>query len=234
LSFAHFIEIVLVVQIAFIDGTFSVVIYVFDEDEKSRWFYEDKWLIQNEFVDNFSFKISSPPPAHRICGFTLFTRFCMTSEYTLLDPFYIIIRNNTSGRYLRCQAYLLPVSYKHGVREFQSFMHRKLGGDDPTFDNGDEVSISVRRKKPAIQIRTIGVQWLHEEEGKDDDIQSKDEVINAHNSSDDDDDAAHVPKVEIASHFFRNYYCAAHRNETFGDFAWLFAKTGLEFVLYYY
>ncbi|XP_052301341.1 disease resistance protein RUN1 [Populus trichocarpa] len=181
--------------IAFIDGTFSVVIYVFDEDEKSRWFYEDKWLIQNEFVDNFSFKISSPPPAHRICGFTLFTRFCMTSEYTLLDPFYIIIRNNTSGRYLRCQAYLLPVSYKHGVREFQSFMHRKLGGDDPTFDNGDEVSISVRRKKPAIQIRTIGVQWLHEEEGKDDDIQSKDEVINAHNSS---DDAAHL--LEIWGH----------------------------------
>ncbi|XP_061982791.1 disease resistance protein RPV1-like [Populus nigra] len=225
-------------QITFIDGIFNVAVFVFDEDEMLRGFYEeeeeDKWVIQNEFVDNFSFKISSPPPAHRICGFTLFTRFCMTSEYTLLDPFYIIIRNNTSGRYLRCQAYLLPVSYKRGVREFQSFMHRKLGGDDPTFDNGDEVSISVRRKKPAIQIRTIGVQWLHEEEGKDDFIQSKDEVINAHNSSDDDDDAAHVAKVEIASHFFRNYYCAAHRNETFGDFAWLFAKTGLEFVLYYY
>jgi len=32
-------------------------------------------------------------------------------------------------------------------------------------------------------MRTIGVQWLHEEEGDDDDIQSKDEVINAHNSS---------------------------------------------------
>jgi len=42
----------------------------------------------------------------------------------------------------------------------------------------------VRPRGPAIQIRTIGVQWLHEEEGEDDDdIQSKDEVINAHNSS---------------------------------------------------
>jgi hypothetical protein len=109
------------------------------------------------------------------------------------------------------------VSYKHGVREFQSFMHRKLGGDDPTFDNGDEVSISVRRKKPAIQIRTIGVQWLHEEEGKDDDIQSKDEVINAHNSSDDDDDAAHVAKVEIASRIFRNYYCGFYCKSNDGN-----------------
>ena len=54
----------------------------------------------------------------------------------------------------------------------------------------------MRPHDPAIQVRTIGVQWLHEEEGKDDDfIQSKDEVINAHNSSDDDDgDAAHVAK----------------------------------------
>ena len=63
----------------------------------------------------------------------------------------------------------------------------------------------MRPHDPAIQVRTIGVQWLHEEEGKDDDfIQSKDEVINAHNSSDD----AHAAKVEIASRIFRNYYCA--------------------------
>jgi hypothetical protein len=44
----------------------------------------------------------------------------------------------------------------------------------PTFDNGDDVSISVRPHGPAIQIWTVGVQWLHEEEGDDDDIQSKD------------------------------------------------------------
>jgi hypothetical protein len=50
--------------------TFRVVVYVF-EDEMLRWFHEDKWLIQNEFVDNFSFNISSPP-AHRICGYDPF------------------------------------------------------------------------------------------------------------------------------------------------------------------
>jgi hypothetical protein len=69
----------------------------------------------------------------------------------------------------------------------------------------------------AIQIRTVGVQWLHEEEGKDDDIQSKDEVINAHNSSDDDDDAAHVAKVEIASRIFRNYYCGFYCKSNDGN-----------------
>jgi hypothetical protein len=69
---------------------------------------------------------------------------------------------------------------------------------------------------------------LHEEEGKDDDIQSKDGVINAHNSSDDDDDAAHVAKVEIASRIFRNYYCANRTEFNDGDFAWwFFAKKGL-------
>jgi len=91
-------------------------------------------------------------------------------------------------------------------------------------DNGDDVSISVRPLGPPIQIRTIGVQWLHEEEGDDDDIQSKDEVINAHNSSDDDDDDAHVAKVEIASRIFRNYYCGftdkhSARNFTYWNFA---------------
>jgi hypothetical protein len=100
-SFAHFIDIVLVVQITFIHGSFNVVADGFDEDEELRGFYEeeeeDKWLIQNEFVDNFSFKMSSPPPAHRICGFNLFTRFYMTSEYSRFEPFHFIIRNNTSG-----------------------------------------------------------------------------------------------------------------------------------------
>ena len=57
---------------------------------------EDKWLIQNEFVGNFSFKISSPPPAHRICGFNLFLS-CVTSAYRGSSYVYIEIRNNTSG-----------------------------------------------------------------------------------------------------------------------------------------
>jgi len=221
-----------VVQVIFIDGKFNVVVYVFDEDEKLRGFDEEeeegKWLIQNEFVDNFSFKISSPG-THRICGFNLFTRFCVTSEYNFYDAFHIEIRNNTSGLSMHCQAYLLPIR-SQGVREFQSLSHRKLGVGDPTFDNGDDVSISVRRKDPDIQIRTIGVQWLHEEEGDDDDIQSKDEVINARNSSDDDDEA-HVAKIQIASHIVRNYYSTFRAEFYEGDFAWFFAKKGLEPLL---
>ena len=59
---------------------------------------------------------------------------------------------------------------------------------------------------PTIQVRTIGVQWLYEEEGND-------EVINAHNSSDD----AHAAKVEIASRIFRNYYCAFRANVDGGN-----------------
>ncbi|KAJ6978657.1 TMV resistance protein N-like [Populus alba x Populus x berolinensis] len=211
-------------KISFLDGTFNVVVYVFDEDEMLRGFHEeDKWLIQNEFVDNFSFKVSSSPPAHRICGFNLFIS-CVTSAYRGFSNVHIEIRNNTSGRSLLCQS--VVIQYGRGVREIQSLLHTKLGGNDPTFDNGDDVSISVRPRGPAIQIRTVGVQWLHEEEGKD-------EVINAHNSSDDDDDAAHVAKVQIASHIVRNYNCAFHgkrraRNYTF----WSFAKKGLEPALF--
>jgi hypothetical protein len=108
----------------------------------------------------------------------------------------------------------------------------KLGVDDPTFDNGDDVSISVLPLDPTIQTWTIGVQWLYKEEGNDDDdIQSKDEVINAHYSSDDDDDA-HIAKVEIASHIVRNCYCAFHGKYSACNFAlWYFAKKGLELVL---
>jgi hypothetical protein len=117
------------------------------------------------------------------------------------------------------EASVFPKSYKRGVREFQSLMHMKLGVDDPTFDNGDDVSISVLPLDPTIQTRTIGVQWLYKEEGNDDDdIQSKDEVINAHYGSDDDDDA-HIPKVEIASHIVRNYYCAFHGKHSACNFA---------------
>jgi hypothetical protein len=237
-SLAHFIDIVLVVQIIFIDGLFNVVVYVLDEDEMSRWFYkeeeEDKWLIQNECVDNFSFKISSPG-TRQICGFNLFTGLGVTSEYCRSGQVYLEIRNNTSGRYLHCQASAFPMKYVRGVREFQSLMHRKLGVDDPTFDNGDDVSISVLQHDPIIQIRRIGVQWLYEEEGSDDDIQSKDEVINAHNNGGGDGGGggAHVAKVEIASHIFRNYYCAFRCFLYDGNFTWwYFAKKGLEIVLF--
>jgi len=210
------------------DGIFNVFVYAFEDEMFSNLFSPNicKWLIQNEFEDNFSFKISSPPPAHRICGFNLFTGLGVTSAYRGFSNVYIEIRNNTSGQSLLCQFFVFLMRYARGVREVQSLLHTKLGGNDPTFDNGDDVSISVRPRGPAIQIRTVGVQWLHEEEGKD-------EVINAHNSSGDDDDAAHVAEVEIASHIVRNYNCAFHgkrraRNFTF----WNFAKKGLEHVLF--
>jgi hypothetical protein len=225
LSLAHFIDIVLVGQIKFCYGKFNVVVYAFDEDEMLRRFdeeeEEDKWLFQNEFVDNFSFKISSPP-ARRIGGFNLFARFCVTSAYSGSSYVCLEIRNNTSGRCLVCQAYVFSMSYARGVREIQSLMHRKLGGDDPTFDNGDDVSISVLPRGPAIQTRTIGIRWLYEEEGKDDDIQSKDEVINAH-----------VAKVEIASHLLGKYYCAFRCFLCDGKCTWwYFAKKGLEIDLF--
>ncbi|KAJ6893143.1 TMV resistance protein N [Populus alba x Populus x berolinensis] len=164
-------------QIIFHHGRFNVVVYGLDEVEMLRRFYEeeeeDKWLIQNEFVDNFSFKISSPPPAHRICGFNLFIS-CVTSAYLGYSYVNIEIRNNTSGQSFLCQACVFPFGYARGVCGYQSLRHCKLRVDDPTFDNGDDVSISVRPLGPAIQIRRIGVRWLHEEEGKDDDdIQSK-------------------------------------------------------------
>ena len=50
--------------------------------------------------------------------------------------------------------FVKPIRYKRGLH-------------DPTYDNGYGVSISVLPHDPAIQIRTIGVQWLHEEEGND-------------------------------------------------------------------
>jgi hypothetical protein len=212
------------------DGIFNVFVYAFEDEMFSNLFSPNicKWLIQNEFEDNFSFKISSPPPAHRICGFNLFTGLGVTSAYRGFSNVYIEIRNNTSGQSLLCQFFVFLMRYARGVREVQSLLHTKLRGNDPTFDNGDDVSISVRPRGPAIQIRTVGVQWLHEEEGKDEDI-------NAHNSSDDDDDddAAHVAEVEIASHIVRNYNCAFHgkrraRNFTF----WNFAKKGLQLELF--
>ncbi|KAL9346921.1 hypothetical protein Peur_061774 [Populus x canadensis] len=220
-------------QVVFDHGKFNVVVYGLDEDEMLRGFYEeeeeDKWLIRNEFVDNFSFKISSTPPAHRICGFNLFIS-CVTSAYRGSSVVVIEIRNNTSGLSMLCLAFVFPMMYARGVREIQSLLHRKVGGDDPTFDNGDDVCISVLPYDAAIQIKTIGVQWLHEEEGKD-------EVINAPNSSD-DDDAAHVTKVEIASRIFRNYYCGFHGNRNYycGKLNddnidwWYFGRRGLELL----
>ncbi|KAF9672099.1 hypothetical protein SADUNF_Sadunf11G0005500 [Salix dunnii] len=228
-------------QVTVAKGVFNIV--VSDEDGMVKFYEEEEeeWIIQKEFVGHLSFQIASPAE-HRIGAFNLFTRFYTTPETVLCGSVYLEIRNNTSGRSLFCPASFFPSGYKHGNAVLQSLSHWKLGGDDPTFDNGDDVSISVLPLDPTIQILTVGILWLHEEEGKGDDdkIQSNNkvvtsqcssssnrEVIATHNSSDDDADA-HLANVEIASRIFRNYSCAAHYNP--GNLevcSWLFEKKGI-------
>ena len=62
----------------------------------------------------------------------------------------------------------------------------KFEGNDPAFDNGDEFSVSVfTDDHPVVQIKRVGVQMLHEEEGTDDNSSSSNSEVNtAHNSSD--------------------------------------------------
>ncbi|KAJ6728834.1 NB-ARC-RELATED [Salix koriyanagi] len=190
-------------QVTVAKGVFNVIVP--DEDGMFKFYEEEEeeWIIQKEFVGYLSFQIDSPA-AHRICAFNLFTRFCTTPESTLLcGSVYLEIRNNTSGRSLFCPASFYPSGFKHGNAVIQSLSHWKLGGDDPAFDNGDDVSISVLPLDPTTQIMMVGILWLHEEEGNGDDekIQPNNkvvasqcssslnrEVIATHNSSDDDDD----------------------------------------------
>jgi hypothetical protein len=131
-------DIVLMVQVTVFKGVFNVV--VADEDGMFKFYEEEEeeWIIQKEFVGCLSFQIASPA-AHRIYGFNLFTRFCTTSETLLCGSVYLEIRNNTSGRSLFCPASFFPSGYKHGNAVLHSLSHWKLGGDDPTFDNGDDV-----------------------------------------------------------------------------------------------
>ncbi|KAJ6728246.1 LEUCINE-RICH REPEAT-CONTAINING PROTEIN, partial [Salix koriyanagi] len=210
-----------------VKGVFNVV--VSDEDGMCKFYEEEEeeWIIQKEFVGYLSFQISSPA-AHRICAFNLFIRFCTTPETLLCGSVYLEIRNNTSGRSLFCPASFFPSGYEHGNAVFQSLSHWKLGGDDPTFDNGDDVSISVLPLDPTIQIMMVGILLLHEEEGNGDDdkIQSNNKVVTSqcssssnreviathNNSDDDDDDDVYLANVEIASRVFRIYSCDAHYN----------------------
>ncbi|KAJ6725228.1 LEUCINE-RICH REPEAT-CONTAINING PROTEIN [Salix viminalis] len=230
-----------VFQVTVAKGVFNVV--VTDEDGMVKFYEEEEeeWIIQKEFVGHLSFQIASPA-AHQICAFNLFTRFCTAPETLLCGSVYLEIRNNTSGRSLFCPASFFPGGYKHGNTVIQSLSHWKLGGDDPTFNNGDDVSISVLPLDPTIQIMMVGIRWLHEEEGNGDDdkIQSNNkvvasqcssssnrEVIATHNSNDDDADE-HLGNVEIASRIFRNYSCSAHYNPgNLGVCSWLFEKKGI-------
>ncbi|KAF9672103.1 hypothetical protein SADUNF_Sadunf11G0005900 [Salix dunnii] len=214
-------------SVTVVKGVFNVS--VADEDEMVKFYEEEeeKWIIQKEFVGHLSFQIASPA-AHRICAFNLFTRLRTTRETHLRGSVSLEIRNNTSGRSLVCPASFFPSGYKHGNGVIQSLSHWKLGVEDPTFDNGDDVSISVLPLDPTIQVMMAGILWLHEEEGNGngdgDKIQSNNkvvtsrcssssnrEVIVTHNSSDADDDV-HLANAEIASRIFRNYSCAARYN----------------------
>ncbi|KAF9672101.1 hypothetical protein SADUNF_Sadunf11G0005700 [Salix dunnii] len=232
-----------VFQVTVVKGVFNVSVADVDGMFKFYEEEEEKWIIQKEFVGHLSFKTASPA-AHRICAFNLFTRFRTTRETHLRGSVYLEIRNNTSGRSLFCPASFFPSGYKHGNGVIQSLSHWKLGVEDPTFDNGDDVSISVLPLDPTIQVMMVGILWLHEEEGKGngdgDKIQSNNkvatsqcssssnrEVIATHNSSDADDDV-HLANAEIASRVFRNYSCAARYNP--GNLevsSWLFEKKGL-------
>ncbi|KAJ6333794.1 hypothetical protein OIU77_009639, partial [Salix suchowensis] len=214
-------------QVTVVKGVFNVV--VSDENGMCKFYEEEEeeWIIQKEFVGHLSFQIASPA-AQRICAFNLFTRFCTTPETLLCGSVYLEIRNNTSGRSLFCPASIFLSGYKHGNAVFQSLSHWKLGGDDPTFDNGDDVSISMLPHDPTIQVMMVGILWLHEEEGKGngdgDKIQSNNKVVTSqcssssnrevsatHNSIDADDDV-HLAKAEIASRVFRIYSCDARYN----------------------
>ncbi|KAB5533745.1 hypothetical protein DKX38_016831 [Salix brachista] len=237
-------------QVTAFKGVFNVA--VSDEDGMVKFYEEEEeeWIIQKEFVGHLSFQIASPA-AHRICAFNLFTRFRTTRETRLRGSVNIEIRNNTSGRSLFCPASFFPSGYRHGNGVIQSLSHWKLGVEDPTFDNGDDVSISVLSLDPTIQVMMVGILWLHEEEGKGngdgDKIQSNNKVVTSqcsssssrevsatHNSSDADDDV-HLAKTEIASRIFRNYSCSARYNP--GNLevsSWLFEKKGERVLIIYY
>ncbi|KAJ6728835.1 hypothetical protein OIU74_006839 [Salix koriyanagi] len=138
-------------QVTVLKGVFNVA--VSDEDGMVKFYEEEEeeWIIQKEFVGHLSFQIASPA-AHRICAFNLFIRFRTTRETRLRGSVNIEIRNNTSGRSLFCPASFFPSGYRHGNGVIQSLSHWKLGVEDPTFDNGDDVSISVLSLDPTIQL----------------------------------------------------------------------------------
>jgi len=92
--FAHFIISALMEQIELQGNRFNAVLE-YDENEMLE-FYEEG-LIQKEFEEHLSFKISSPA-THRICGFNLFTWFSATPVSNPYLHVYLEIRNNTKGR----------------------------------------------------------------------------------------------------------------------------------------
>ncbi|CAK7346133.1 unnamed protein product [Dovyalis caffra] len=93
------------------------------------------------------------------------------------------IKNNTKGKSVVFSPDFVPRSF-HRTGEFLLLNHWKIGViTDVKFDNGDELSVSVRANEPGIQIKTIGVRIMYEEEGNDHNIKSNNEVVTAYSSS---------------------------------------------------
>uniref|UniRef100_A0A2K1R4N1 Uncharacterized protein n=1 Tax=Populus trichocarpa TaxID=3694 RepID=A0A2K1R4N1_POPTR len=111
------------------------VVLEYDENEMLE-FYEEEGLIQKEFEEHLSFKISSPA-THRICGFNLFTWFSATLVSNPYLHVYLEIRNNTK-EFSAEKSELLWLSYW------------KFGSNDPVFDTGDEFSVSVFTDDPVV------------------------------------------------------------------------------------
>ncbi|XP_061984185.1 uncharacterized protein LOC133703585 [Populus nigra] len=170
-------------QIELHGNRFSFVLE-YDENEMLE-FYEEEGLIQKEFEEHLSFKISSPA-THRICGFNLFTWFSATLVPNPYLHVYLEIRNNTKGRVWVFYPSIFPIEFSAEKSELLWLRYWKIGSNDPVFDTGDEFSVSVFTDDPVVQIKRVGVRMLHEEEGTDDDSSSS-------NTSDD---------------IFRNYYCS--------------------------
>jgi len=179
----------LIEQIELQGNRFNVVLE-YDENEMLE-FYEEEGLIQKEFEEHLSFKISLPA-THRICGFNLFTWFSATLVSNPYLHVYLEIWNNTKGRVWVFYPSIFRIEFSAEKSELLWLSYWKFGSNDPVFDTDDEFSVSVFADDPVVQIKRVGVRMLHEEEGTDDDSSSS-------NTSDD---------VHVAAHIFRNYYCS--------------------------
>uniref|UniRef100_A0A2K1R7W1 TMV resistance protein N n=1 Tax=Populus trichocarpa TaxID=3694 RepID=A0A2K1R7W1_POPTR len=142
----------------------------YDENEMLA-FYEEEGLIQKEFEEHLSFKISSPA-THRICGFNLFTWFSATPVSNPYLHVYLEIGNNTKCRFCVFYPSIFPIEFSAERSELLWLSYWKFGSNDPVFDTGDEFSVSVFTDDPVVQMKRVGVRMLHEEEGTDDDSSS--------------------------------------------------------------
>ncbi|KAI5570206.1 hypothetical protein POPTR_011G012201v4 [Populus trichocarpa] len=119
-------------QIELQGNRFNVVLE-YDENEMLE-FYEEEGLIQKEFEEHLSFKISLPA-RHRICGFNLFTWFSATLVSNPYLHVYLEILNNTKDD---------PVVQikRVGVR----MLHEEEGTDDDSSSSNTSDDVHVAAK----------------------------------------------------------------------------------------